>query len=121
MCGWVMTIGETLMPVIGMMRSQLPAGTYIQANETPVDVQTHDGTGANDQAYLWQKARCNSSETSKGFFKRMHTRPTMAWMVRRWYRRRAGATPDVSGVAGAEAGAAVSWTGAKRPQVTNDV
>lgn len=54
MCGWVMTIGEMLMPVAGVMRSQLLAGSYIQADETPVDVQTHDGSGTNHQAYLWQ-------------------------------------------------------------------
>jgi len=54
MCGWVMTIGEMLMPVSAAMRSQLVAGTYIQADETPVDVQTHDGSGTNHQAYLWQ-------------------------------------------------------------------
>ena len=54
MCGWVITIGEMLMPVVGAMRSQLLAGTYIQADETPVDVQTHDGSGTNHQAYLWQ-------------------------------------------------------------------
>jgi transposase len=54
MCGWVMTIGEMLMPVAGAMRNQLLAGTYIQADETPVDVQTHDGSGTNHQSYLWQ-------------------------------------------------------------------
>ncbi len=54
MCGWVMSIGEMLMPVAGVMRSQLLAGNYIQADETPVDVQTHDGGGTNHQAYLWQ-------------------------------------------------------------------
>jgi transposase len=54
MRGWVMTIGEMLMPVAGAMRNQLLAGTYIQADETPVDVQTHDGSGTNHQAYLWQ-------------------------------------------------------------------
>jgi len=54
MCGWVMTIGEMLMPVVGAMRSRLLAGTYIQADETPVDVQTHDGSGTDHQAYLWQ-------------------------------------------------------------------
>lgn len=54
MCGWVMTIGEMLMPLAGAMRSQLLAGSYIQADETPVDVQTHDGSGTNHQAYLWQ-------------------------------------------------------------------
>ena len=54
MCGWVMTIGEMLMPVAKAMRRQLLAGTYIQADETPVDVQTHDGSGTDHQAYLWQ-------------------------------------------------------------------
>src|SRR6516162_5164862 len=54
MCGWVMTIGEMLMPVVGAMRSQLLTGMYIQADETPVDVQMHDGSGTNHQAYLWQ-------------------------------------------------------------------
>ena len=54
MCGWVMTIGEMLMPVVEAMRMKLLAGTYIHADETPVDVQTHDGSGSNHQAYPWQ-------------------------------------------------------------------
>jgi len=54
MCGWVMTVGEMLTPVIRAMRKELLAGTYIQADETPVDVQTHDKRGSNHQAYLWQ-------------------------------------------------------------------
>jgi hypothetical protein len=54
MHGWVLTLGEMLRPVAGAMRSQLLAGTYIQADQTPVDVQTHDGSGINHQAYLWQ-------------------------------------------------------------------
>jgi hypothetical protein len=54
MCGWVMAIGEMLMPVAKAMQRQLLAGSYIQADETPVDVQTHDGSGTNHQAYMWQ-------------------------------------------------------------------
>lgn len=54
MCGWVMTVGEMLTPVVTAMRKHLLAGTYIQADETPVDVQTHDKRGSNHQAYLWQ-------------------------------------------------------------------
>ena len=54
MCGWVMTVGEMLSPVIGAMRKELLASGYIQADETPVDVQTHDKRGKNHQAYLWQ-------------------------------------------------------------------
>jgi transposase len=54
MCGWMMRVGELLIPVAGAMRRELLAGSYIQADETPVDVQTHDGRGTNHQAYLWQ-------------------------------------------------------------------
>jgi transposase len=68
LCGWVMTVGEILTPVVGAMRRQLLAGSYIQADETPVDVQAHDKRGKpgspatglgrwggkNHQAYLWQ-------------------------------------------------------------------
>src|ERR1022692_987219 len=43
MCGWVMTVGEMLAPVVGAMRRELLAGSYIQADETTVDVQMHDG------------------------------------------------------------------------------
>jgi hypothetical protein len=32
MCGWVMTVGEMLEPVVGAMRKELLAGRYIQAS-----------------------------------------------------------------------------------------
>jgi transposase len=54
MCGWVMTVGEMLAPVVGAMRRELLAGSYIQADETTVDVQMHDRRGKNHQGYLWQ-------------------------------------------------------------------
>lgn len=54
MDGWVMRVGELLMPMAGVMRRELLRGTYIQADETPVDVQMHDGRGQNHQGYLWQ-------------------------------------------------------------------
>jgi transposase len=52
--GWVMRVGELLVPLSEMMRRELLNGSYIQADETPVDVQMHDGRGQNHQAYLWQ-------------------------------------------------------------------
>lgn len=52
--GWVMRVGELLLPVVQAMRRDLLAGSYIQADETTVDVQTHDRRGENHQAYLWQ-------------------------------------------------------------------
>ena len=54
MCGWVMTVGDMLTPVVRAMRRELLAGSYIQADETTVDVQMHDRRGKNHQAYLWQ-------------------------------------------------------------------
>ena len=52
--GWVMRVGELLRPIAAAMSQELLKGDYIQADETPVDVQMHDGRGRNHQAYLWQ-------------------------------------------------------------------
>jgi transposase len=52
--GWVMQVGQLLLPVVQVMRNELLGGNYIQADETPVEVQMHDGRGRNHQAYLWQ-------------------------------------------------------------------
>jgi transposase len=46
--------GELLVPIAAAMKRELLAGTYIQADETPVGVQTHDKRGRNHQGYLWQ-------------------------------------------------------------------
>jgi transposase len=54
MCGWMMMVGEMLMPVVAAMRRELLAGSYIQADETTIDVQMHDRRGKNHQGYLWQ-------------------------------------------------------------------
>lgn len=59
--GWVMRAGELLMPVAAAMHQELLAGSYIQADETPVDVQMHDGRGKNHQAWLWQYGRPGAS------------------------------------------------------------
>ena len=55
--GWVMRVGELLRPIAGVIGRELLAGGYIQADETPVDVQMHDRRGQNHQAYLWQYGR----------------------------------------------------------------
>ncbi len=51
--GWTLKVGELLMPVVAAMRRELLGGDYIQADETPVDVQLHEGRGKNHQSYLW--------------------------------------------------------------------
>jgi transposase len=55
--GWVLRVGELLIPMVAAMRRELISGTYIQADETPVDVQMHEGRGKNHQGYLWQYGR----------------------------------------------------------------
>jgi hypothetical protein len=52
-----MRVGELLRPITAAMGQELLKGDYIQADETPVDVQMHDGRGKNHQAYLWQYSR----------------------------------------------------------------
>ena len=52
--GWVMRVGELLRPISAAMGQELLNGSYIQADETTVGVQMHDGRGKNHQAYLWQ-------------------------------------------------------------------
>jgi transposase len=59
--GWVLKVGELLMPMVAAMRRELTSGSYIQADETPVDVQTREGRGKNHQAYLWQYSRPGGS------------------------------------------------------------
>jgi transposase len=55
--GWVLKVGELLVPMVAAMGRELISGSYIQADETTVDVQTREGQGKNHQAYLWQYSR----------------------------------------------------------------
>ena len=50
----VLRVGELLMPISAAMKREVLAETYIQADETPIGVQTHDKRGRNHQAYMWQ-------------------------------------------------------------------
>jgi len=59
--GWVLKVGELLIPMVAAMRRELISGTYIQADETPVNVQMREGRGKNHQAYLWQYSRPRGS------------------------------------------------------------
>lgn len=55
--GWVMRVGDLLQLVVEAMRADLLGESYLQADETTVPVQMHDGRGADHQAYLWQYGR----------------------------------------------------------------
>jgi transposase len=50
----VLRAGELFLPVVRCMGREIVAGSYIQADETFVQVQTHDKRGKHHQGYLWQ-------------------------------------------------------------------
>jgi len=76
----VLRVGELLIPIVDVMARGLLAGNYIQADETPVGVQTPDKKGENHRAYFWQYSApgkgvvfdfemTRSKEVPKAFFK----------------------------------------------------
>lgn len=53
----IMAAGELLIPVVKTMRADLLAGGYIQADETPVGVQSPKTKGRNHHAFEFQYSR----------------------------------------------------------------
>ena len=49
--------GELLLSVVAVMKAELLAGAYIQADETTVPVQSERTKGKNHQGYLWEYSR----------------------------------------------------------------
>jgi hypothetical protein len=71
MDGWGMRVGELLIPIAEAMRRDLLGGTYMQADETTVDVQSTMGGGrtirpAYGNAADREAARCSSSAWGVG-------------------------------------------------------
>lgn len=50
----VLRVGELLIPVAHAMQREILASGYVQADETPVGVQTEEKKGSNHTAYFWQ-------------------------------------------------------------------
>ena len=50
----VLRVGELLIPIVDVMKCDLLAGNYIQADETYVGVQTDEKKGRNHTGYFWQ-------------------------------------------------------------------
>ena len=59
MCGWTMQIGTWLTFISGAMREELLSGTFIQADETTVGVQSEQTKGRNHLGFLWEYSRPN--------------------------------------------------------------
>ena len=53
----VMAAGELLLPVAAVLKRDLLEGGYIQADETPIGVQSRQTKGRNHQAYEFQYSR----------------------------------------------------------------
>jgi transposase len=54
LCDGVMAIGQLLLPVNVAQRDELLKRDYLQADETPVGVQSPETKGRNHQAWQWQ-------------------------------------------------------------------
>ena len=52
-----LAVGELLKPVVELMKADLLAGRYIQADETTTPVQSERTKGKNHQAYFWEYGR----------------------------------------------------------------
>ena len=52
--GAVLAAGELLRPVVRAQAAELKAGSYVQADETTVPVQTGEKTGSNHTGQMWQ-------------------------------------------------------------------
>jgi len=50
----VLRVGELLIPIVNVIKRDLLAGNYIQADETYVGVQTDEKRGGNHTGYFWQ-------------------------------------------------------------------
>ncbi len=57
MCGWVTQAGGLLEAVSRAMRADLLEGGYMQADETPIGVQSERTKGRNHQGYIWEYSR----------------------------------------------------------------
>ena len=103
--GWVLKVGELLIPMVAAMRRELISGSYIQADETPVDVQMYRGARAEERIIKPicgstadpEEAWCSTSawvvdamgqsifwDSSKAFCKLTVIRPTIRPVGREW-------------------------------------
>lgn len=57
LCGWMMECGFLLQAISRELMRDLVAGTYIQADETPIGVRSSEIKGRNHRGYLWEYGR----------------------------------------------------------------
>jgi hypothetical protein len=57
LCGWMMECGFLMQAISRELMRDLVAGTYIQADETPIGVRSSEIKGRNHRGYLWEYGR----------------------------------------------------------------
>jgi transposase len=57
LCGWMMQAGSYIAAISKAMRADLLSGSYVQADETTVGVQSERTKGRNHLGYLWEYSR----------------------------------------------------------------
>ena len=89
----VLRVGEMLIPILAEMKRELLTGNYIQADETPIGVQTPDKRGQTHRAYFWQIQRAGqgrdlqlrndaSQEGRTRFLQGLRRHPSHRWICR---------------------------------------
>lgn len=57
LCGWMMQAGSSMEALSRALREDLLAGSYLQADETTVGVQSERTKGRNHLGYMWEYSR----------------------------------------------------------------
>jgi transposase len=112
--GWVLKVGELLIPMVAAMRRELISGSYIQADETQSMCRHARAEGKNHQAYLWQYSRPGGTvvfdfrlgrgrdgpkrswDSSKAFFKPTAMQRMTKSVSREWFMPLVGLMQEVS-------------------------
>ena len=53
MCNWAMQVAEACQPLLNLLQEEVPAGSYIHADETTVQVLKETGRKPTSKSYMW--------------------------------------------------------------------
>lgn len=62
MASWVVRLGELVSPLINLLSERLMEGSYVQMDETRVQVLREEGRRAESQSYMWVRAKPDPDE-----------------------------------------------------------
>lgn len=62
MASWVVRLGELVQPLINLLSERLLDGSYVQMDETRVQVLREEGRRAESQSYMWVRAKPDPDE-----------------------------------------------------------